>query len=60
MRFGGAGRGKRGGLRVIWYVASERVPILALLIYGKNEQADLTPEQREAVLALADQIRRSR
>lgn len=59
MRFAGSGRGKRGGVRVIWYVASERVPILALLIYGKNEQPDLSPEQRKAVLALVERMKRS-
>jgi len=58
MRFGGAGRGKRGGFRVIWYVASERVPVLALLIYGKNEQVDLTPDQKRALVALVEQVKR--
>jgi hypothetical protein len=28
------------------------MPVLALLIYGKNEQANPTPEQRRAMLAV--------
>ncbi|MBB2173712.1 type II toxin-antitoxin system RelE/ParE family toxin [Gluconacetobacter asukensis] len=58
MRFAGSGRGKRGGYRVIWYVASERMPVMALLLYGKNEQADLTPEQKKSLAAMAEQLKR--
>lgn len=40
-----SGRGKRGGLRVIyyWYARSEK--IYMLLPYKKSEQGDLTREQ---------------
>jgi mRNA-degrading endonuclease RelE of RelBE toxin-antitoxin system len=39
------GRGKRGGIRVIyyWFVSLEK--ILMLFVYPKSEQEDLTPEQ---------------
>lgn len=57
MRFAASGMGKRGGYRVIWYVTDEETPVIALLLYGKNEQVDLTPEQKKAVLALAEQIK---
>ena len=45
MRWALAGRGKSGGARVIycWFVA--QAVIYLLLIYSKNEQEDLTPEQ---------------
>lgn len=45
MRWAGSGRGKRGGLRVIyyWWVAKDRISML--LVYPKNEQDDLTAEQ---------------
>lgn len=58
MRFGASGRGKRGGYRVIWYVGSERIPVLALLIYGKNDQVDLTPDQKKALAAMAERLKR--
>jgi mRNA-degrading endonuclease RelE of RelBE toxin-antitoxin system len=48
LRFAPKGRGKSGGFRVIYYVLTESQPILALLIYGKNEQGDLSPAQRKA------------
>ena len=38
-------RGKRGGVRVIYYWAVTQETILMLFIYGKNERADLTPAQ---------------
>jgi mRNA-degrading endonuclease RelE of RelBE toxin-antitoxin system len=42
----GAGRrGKRGGVRVIYYWAVKAERLLMLLIYAKTEQADLTPSQ---------------
>jgi hypothetical protein len=33
------------------------MPIYALLIYAKNERADLTPEQRKSVSAFAAAIK---
>ena len=45
MRWAGSGRGKRGGLRVIyfWWVSRDRISML--LVYPKSEQDDLTPDQ---------------
>jgi len=45
LRWAGSGRGKRGGLRVIyyWWVAKDRISML--LAYPKNEQDDLTADQ---------------
>jgi hypothetical protein len=45
VRWAARGRGKRGGLRVIyfWWVSRDRISML--FIYAKNEQDDLTPAQ---------------
>jgi mRNA-degrading endonuclease RelE of RelBE toxin-antitoxin system len=45
LRWAGSGRGKRGGLRVIyyWWVAKDRISMLT--VYPKSEQDDLTAEQ---------------
>ncbi len=59
MRFAAGGQGKRGGFRVIWYVMTESQPILALLIYGKNEQANPTPDQRRAMLAVIEGMKQA-
>jgi hypothetical protein len=58
MRFAAGGQGKRGGVRVIWFVATADMPVLALLIYGKNEQANPTPDQRRAMLAVVEGMKR--
>ena len=36
LRWGSEGRGKRGGLRVIYYLRSARGELWMLTIYGKN------------------------
>ena len=45
MRWGMMGRGKRGGVRVIYYWAVKQERILMLLIYPKNVKDDMTQEQ---------------
>jgi hypothetical protein len=44
-------------VRVVYYVLDEAMPLYALLIYGKGEQADLTPEQRKSVKAIAASLK---
>jgi len=58
LRFAPKGRGKRGGFRVIYYVLSDEIPILALLLYAKNEQDDMSSGQRKMVMALVAEIKR--
>lgn len=60
MRFAAGGQGKHGAFRVIWFGAPEDMPVLALLIYGKNEQANPTPEQRKAMLAVVERMKAGR
>jgi hypothetical protein len=45
VRWSMSGRGKRGGVRVIYYWAVESRRLLMLLIYAKSEQDDLSREQ---------------
>ena len=45
VRWGSAGKGKRGGLRVIYYWNKAEECIYMLLVYGKSRQVDLTKEQ---------------
>jgi len=57
LRIGAKGKGKRGGARVIYYWYSEDAPLYALLVYGKNENVDLKPEEAKAVAAFAKAIK---
>jgi hypothetical protein len=45
IRWGARGRGKRGGVRMIYYWAVQQERILMLLMYTKSEQDNLTTEQ---------------
>jgi hypothetical protein len=52
LRWGLPGRGKRGGARVIYYYHSERLPVFMLAAYAKNERADLSKAERNAMKKL--------
>jgi hypothetical protein len=55
LRWAAKGRGKSGGVRVIyyWFVSAEKY--LMLFIYPKNEQDNLTPEQFKRLKLLVEQ-----
>ena len=52
IRWQGSGRGKRGGVRVIYYWAASHDVVLMLLMYGKSERDDLSVEQSKVLTAL--------
>jgi len=52
IRWALAGRGKRGGARVIYYWHSERLPLFLLAAYGKNEKANLSKAERNSMKRL--------
>jgi hypothetical protein len=60
LRFAAKGKGKSGGVRVIYYFHDVDLPVYALLLYGKNERADLTPDERKSVAAFATAIKATR
>jgi len=57
VRFAARGKGKSGGVRVIYYFFDEVNPLYAIFLYGKNEQANLTPEQKREVAGFAATIK---
>ncbi len=48
------GKGKSGGVRIIYYLASAKRYIYLMAIYGKNQQTDLDKDQLKM---LAEQVR---
>lgn len=54
------GKGRRGGLRVIYYWFDGQNQIWLMTVYDKNEAGDLTPEQRKALKAAIDVEKKSR
>ena len=52
-----AGRGKRGGGRAIYYLMLNDDLSIMITAYAKNDQEDLTPEQKKAVLAVLKELK---
>lgn len=46
-RWSAQGRGKRSGVRVIYYFHSETFPVFLLTIYAKNQKGNLTKAERQ-------------
>ncbi len=55
VRWAVEGRGKRGGVRVIYYWAIIHDKILLLYLYAKNEQDDLTPDQLKVLRRIIEE-----
>ena len=51
------GRGKRGGVRVIYYYRSAADVVYFLDIYAKNEKADLTASDRQSLRVLVNRLK---
>ena len=56
LRFGTAGRGKSGSARVIYFYANGKIPVFLLTVFAKNQQANLTPAEKAALLVVAKKI----
>jgi hypothetical protein len=54
IRCGVSGRGKSGGVRVIYYWVFKRELLLMLLVYPKNEQDNLTSSQLKLLKTLVE------
>lgn len=52
-----SGRGKRSSYRYLYLYLEHRGRIYLLYFYGKNEQSDLSSEQRKTVAGLAQMIK---
>lgn len=52
LRWGRGGRGKSGGVRVIYYFHSGAMPLYLLTIFGKNERANLSQAERNELVGV--------
>ena len=57
LRVAAKGHCKRGGARVIYYHFVSASQIALLMIYPKNEQQDLTADERKALKAVVEHWR---
>jgi hypothetical protein len=54
LRWGRGGRGKSGGVRVIYYHHSEVMPLYLLALFAKNDRANLSKAERNNLAKLVD------
>jgi hypothetical protein len=52
LRWAIRGRGKRGGVRVIYYFHNDAFPLFLLTLFAKNKKANLTRAERNEVRKL--------
>lgn len=55
LRWAGSGRGKRGGIRVIYYYFTEDEQIFMLYAYPKSVKEDLTADQLKKLKQLVEE-----
>jgi hypothetical protein len=56
LRWARAGRGKSGGVRVIYYFHGEAIPLYVLTVFAKNERANLTKAERNDLADLVETL----
>lgn len=56
LRVARPGKGKSGGYRVITYFAGDDMPIFLLTVFGKNEKASLTKNERNDLATLTKRL----
>jgi hypothetical protein len=49
VRFGFGGRGKSGGARIVYLFSGKSLPVFVLAVFAKNEKADLSKAERNAL-----------
>lgn len=54
LRWGRGNKGKRGGVRVIYYYHSDHIPLYLLTVFGKSERANLSKADRNQLAKLVD------
>ena len=52
VRFGGCGKGKSGGYRVITFYAGEDIPVFLLNIFAKGEKVNVTKAEQNELRAI--------
>ncbi|MCR2833597.1 type II toxin-antitoxin system RelE/ParE family toxin [Parerythrobacter lacustris] len=58
-RLAGRGKGKSGGYRIVWYFGGGDIPVFLLTVFGKDEKANLTQGERNALRSLTRSLRES-
>lgn len=58
LRWGGSGKGKRGGVRAVYLRRAEPDAIYLLTAYAKADREDLSPADRKVISRLVSEIKK--
>lgn len=56
VRWSYGAKGKRGGLRIIYYFHDLNMPLYILAAYRKNEKLNITAAEKQAITQLVDEL----
>lgn len=56
LRWSVHGKGKSGGVRIIYYFHNENIPLFLLTLFGKGEKANLSRSERNELAKLTSLI----
>lgn len=56
LRWGRGSRGKRGGVRLIYYFYSSDMPLYLITLYAKNTRSNLSNSQRHELFELTSEL----
>lgn len=56
LRWSAQGKGKSGGVRVIYYYHNGSVPLFLLTVFGKGEKANISKSERNELSKLTSQL----
>lgn len=56
LRWSAQGKGKSGGVRVIYYYHNESMPLFLLTVFGKGEKANLTKCERNELAKFTSRL----
>ena len=57
VRWAAQGKGKRGGVRIIYFYLADKSHIHFLTVYAKNEMSDLTANEKKILKIIAEEIK---
>ena len=52
LRWSAQGKGKSGGVRVVYYYHNKSIPLFLLTVFGKGEKANLSKSERNDLASL--------
>ncbi|MCL5043051.1 MAG: type II toxin-antitoxin system RelE/ParE family toxin [Gammaproteobacteria bacterium] len=58
LRWSAQGKGKSGGVRVIYYYHNGTMPLFLLTVFGKGEKANLSKSERNELAKLTSLLRK--